>query len=140
MLIDLDRFKEVNYCLGHDAGDKLLVNVSNCLNNILRGDDTLSRAGGDEFMVVLNTLNTFDEAKIIARKLVKAVERINCPNNNDLHVTCSIGIAMYPDHGNNKEALIKNADIAMYRAKRDGKDTFCLFEEEKPGQIKKVKY
>lgn len=138
MLIDLDHFKQVNDTLGHDAGDQLLIEVASKLDDILRGDDTLSRVGGDEFLAILNTLNTYDEAIVVARKLVAAVEKITTIDDNEINVSCSIGIAMYPDHGHDKDTLIKNADIAMYRAKDLGKDTFCLFEEEKT-RLREVK-
>ncbi len=139
MMIDLDHFKQVNDTLGHDAGDQLLIEVANRVKNKLRGDDTLSRAGGDEFMAIMNSLQTYEEASFVASKLVSVIGQIDLFSDDNIKVTSSIGIAIYPDHGHSKSELIKNADIAMYHAKHHGKNTYCLFKEEKITQLKKVK-
>ncbi|HIJ79647.1 MAG: EAL domain-containing protein [Desulfobulbaceae bacterium] len=119
LLMDLDRFKEINDALGHFYGDYVLQKVAIRLRRALRQSDTLSRFGGDEFAVVLPGSNVQD-AKKIAQKIAKFIEQPIMIEGHRLTVGVSIGITMFPDHGNDSESLIQHADLAMYEAKRSG--------------------
>ncbi|MBU2897448.1 diguanylate cyclase domain-containing protein [Vibrio hepatarius] len=130
--IDLDEFKSVNDTFGHDAGDAILVEVSNRILTAIRESDFACRLGGDEFVVCLDLLNDFDVVTVKAQQLL---EIINLPinfNNRTLKVGASIGVSYFPDHTRNKEVLVSLADEAMYRAKQmvgpacfDGRSTIC---------------
>ncbi len=130
MFLDLDRFKIVNDNLGHDTGDILLKQVAERLGGCLRESDTLARLGGDEFIVLLPQLQTADGAQKVANKIVNAVKRPFEVDNHELYVTASVGIAVYPDDGVDADTLIKNADIAMYHTKDQGKNGFNIFTRE----------
>ncbi|MBV1905907.1 MAG: EAL domain-containing protein [Pseudomonadales bacterium] len=130
MFLDLDRFKLVNDTLGHSMGDRLLKAVSNRLQSCLRGGDTLSRIGGDEFALLLPEVRTRDDVVVIAEKIL---DRLSTPfviDGHELYVGASIGIAMYPEAGDSVESLIQNADIAMYHIKGRGKNGFQFFSDE----------
>ncbi|MBM4203698.1 MAG: EAL domain-containing protein [Gammaproteobacteria bacterium] len=130
MFLDLDRFKVVNDNLGHSMGDRLLKAVANRLQSCLRRSDTLSRFGGDEFTLLLPEIRTRDDVVVIAGKIL---DRLNSPfviDGHELFVGASIGIAMYPEGGTSAEALIQNADIAMYHIKSRGKNGYQFFAEE----------
>jgi len=120
MVIDLNEFKEVNDSLGHQAGDKLLLQASQRLKEVLRESDTLARFGGDEFAVILPQTNQ-SQADTLAKRLTMAIRSPFIIENCSLTIGMSIGTAMYPSDGNNSESLIKHADLEMYRAKRDQK-------------------
>jgi len=127
MFIDLDRFKHINDTLGHAAGDDLLQQVAERLKESVRASDTVGRLGGDEFAIVLSFLATARDADVPARKIMA---RFNEPfrlGQAELFVTASIGIAVYPDDSTDQDALIKNADLAMYRAKEEGRNTYKFF-------------
>jgi diguanylate cyclase (GGDEF)-like protein len=127
MFVDLDRFKHINDTLGHAAGDDLLQQVAERLKDSVRASDTVGRLGGDEFAIVLSILATARDADVPARKIMA---RFNEPfrlNQTELFVTASVGIALYPDDSTEQDALIKNADIAMYRAKEGGRNTYKFF-------------
>jgi diguanylate cyclase (GGDEF)-like protein/PAS domain S-box-containing protein len=127
MFIDLDRFKHINDTLGHAAGDDLLQQVAERLKESVRASDTVGRLGGDEFAIVLSFLAAARDADVPARKIMA---RFNEPfrlNQTELFVTASIGIAVYPDDSTDQDALIKNADLAMYRAKEEGRNTYKFF-------------
>jgi diguanylate cyclase (GGDEF)-like protein/PAS domain S-box-containing protein len=126
MFLDLDQFKYVNDTLGHSAGDLLLVEIADRLCGAVREEDTVSRLGGDEFTLLLVDVTTEDAAIRIANKLLRAVESPMLLDGNELSVTTSIGIALFPNDGEDAEALLKNADAAMYRAKDSGRNTFHL--------------
>lgn len=126
IFLDLDHFKDINDTLGHDAGDFLLIELSNRFKSILRKIDTASRLGGDEFIFVLPNTNA-DGASHIAQKLLNMVDKPVKFEENELLVTASIGIAIYPKDGENQETLFKNADSAMYRAKQDGRNKYHFF-------------
>jgi diguanylate cyclase len=117
LLIDLDRFKEINDTLGHDLGDQLLVQVGRRLSATLRQVDTVARLGGDEFAVLLPRVETADGALTVARKLQSSLEEPFALDGLTLDVEASIGVALYPDHGRDPEELLQHADIAMYTAK-----------------------
>jgi diguanylate cyclase (GGDEF)-like protein/PAS domain S-box-containing protein len=128
MFVDLDRFKRINDSLGHAVGDKLLVEIAARLRGSLRDDDTVARMGGDEFLVIINNLSGPDEAAMTARRLVAALRRPVNIEGRELIVTTSVGVSVYPDDSRDADTLIKHADVAMYRAKDEGRNSFQLFE------------
>lgn len=128
LFVDLDRFKRINDSLGHEVGDKLLVEIAHRLRASLREDDTVARMGGDEFLVILNNLAGPDEAAMTARRLVGALRRPVHIEGRELVVTTSLGVSIYPDDSQDADTLIKHADVAMYRAKDEGRNSFQLFE------------
>ncbi|OPH55024.1 hypothetical protein BC351_30370 [Paenibacillus ferrarius] len=115
--IDLDRFKMVNDSLGHNVGDKLLQQVAKRLSSVVRKDDIVSRLGGDEFIIVLQNLQEPEEAILIANELISSIKRPFSVDDNELYINASIGICLYPKHGEDFETLLKHADLAMYQAK-----------------------
>lgn len=129
MFLDLDHFKEVNDTLGHDAGDALLIGLSKRFSSVLREVDTVSRIGGDEFVFLLPNTDA-PGASHIAEKLLKIIETPCDYNGNDMLVTGSIGIAIYPDDGLDQQTLFKNADTAMYLAKESGRNRYHFFSKE----------
>ncbi|HEX5710573.1 MAG TPA: EAL domain-containing protein [Sulfuricurvum sp.] len=129
LFLDLDHFKNINDSLGHTIGDDLLINVSNRMKPIIREEDTLSRQGGDEFIIVLPNTDS-DGAAHVAQKIIDAVSQPYLIKEHELSVTPSIGIALYPIDGNNAEALYQSADIAMYHAKHDGRNCFRFVTPE----------
>ncbi len=128
--IDLDKFKEINDSFGHDAGDTVLKCISKRMKSILREEDTVARFGGDEFGVILNKVHESKQLQSIAKKLTAIINQPITYKNNICSVGVSIGIACYPRHGYMSELLLKNADIAMYEAKRKGRNQFCFFTPE----------
>ncbi len=118
LLIDLDRFKEINDALGHQVGDRLLQLVGQRLDKILRGSDTVARLGGDEFAIVLSNAGS-DQAIQVAEKIVSVINDVFHVENQNLYVGVSIGVALFPEHGDDVSTLIRHADIAMYVAKRN---------------------
>jgi diguanylate cyclase (GGDEF)-like protein len=126
MFLDLDRFKFVNDTLGHSLGDQLLRAIAARLRSVLREGDTIARMGGDEFTVLLTDLSTPTDAAKIAQKLLETVAYPVRVEGHELYATTSIGIALYPSDGDNAEALLKNADGAMYRAKEAGRNSYQL--------------
>ena len=130
LFIDLDRFKNVNDTLGHRIGDELLKEVSHALSGALREVDLVARLGGDEFMVVIEN---FDEPTVlgrIAQKLLDAVARPFRIEEHDIYVTSSIGISVYPDDSDDPEELLKHADVAMYRSKELGRNTYQFLDAD----------
>jgi diguanylate cyclase (GGDEF)-like protein len=130
LFIDLDRFKVINDSLGHDAGDALLVEVAKRLRAVLRASDVVARLGGDEFVVLLEECGDVADVEGIAASLLAELGRPVLLNGHECHTTASIGIAMYPSNGTDAQALTKNADMAMYLAKDDGKNAFRFFSKE----------
>jgi len=130
MFIDLDRFKIVNDTLGHEAGDKLLQEVSTRFKDCLRASDVVSRLGGDEFVVLLQEVTNPEQITIAARKLLSAAMKPIVVQGQECRVTASIGICMYPADAQDEQSLMKNADIAMYLAKEQGKNNFQFFSED----------
>ncbi|MCP4400764.1 MAG: EAL domain-containing protein [bacterium] len=129
LFLDLDKFKDVNDTLGHDAGDELLKLVAVRIQDCLRTSDHVFRLGGDEFTIILNDLtNDIDVAKVVT-KLRETVARSYWIKGHELYLTVSIGISVYPDDGDNVETLVKNADMAMYAAKRE-QEGYRFFTEE----------
>jgi diguanylate cyclase (GGDEF)-like protein/PAS domain S-box-containing protein len=124
LFIDLDRFKDVNDSLGHGAGDKLLQSVAQRLKACVRGSDSVSRKGGDEFVVLLSEITHEEHAARSAEKIIAAVTAAHPIEGRELDVTASIGIALYPRDGADAEILLKAADAAMYRAKAGGRNQY----------------
>ena len=128
LFLDLDGFKHINDSLGHPIGDKLLQSVTQRLVDCVRGSDTVSRQGGDEFVVLLSEVKHLEDAAITARRMLQAVAQVHSIDLHDLHVTASIGISVYPDDGVDAETLVKNADTAMYQAKEKGRQGYQFFK------------
>jgi diguanylate cyclase (GGDEF)-like protein/PAS domain S-box-containing protein len=130
MFIDLDRFKVINDSLGHTMGDRLLQAVSQRLNTCIRKGDTLSRFGGDEFTLLLPEVKGSDAAVQVAEKILSGLKQPFKLSGHELYIGASIGISLFPSTGDSMDALIKNADIAMYRVKKTGKDGYQLFNKD----------
>jgi diguanylate cyclase (GGDEF)-like protein/PAS domain S-box-containing protein len=130
LFIDLDRFKFINDTLGHDAGDKLLKELTTRFSKALRASDIIARLGGDEFVVLIQDLDDAEQAAIVARKILSAALKPVMLAGRECRVTASIGIAVYPRDGEDEQALMKNADIAMYYAKAEGKNNFQFYSAE----------
>ena len=128
LFLDLDRFKHINDTLGHDFGDRVLRNAAQRLLQCVRSSDTVSRQGGDEFVIVLSEIAHSQDAEGCAAKILSALSAPVRIDEHDLYITASIGIATYPDDGNDAETLLKHADLAMYHAKANGFNTFQFFE------------
>ncbi|MCT7949835.1 EAL domain-containing protein [Ancylothrix sp. C2] len=127
MFLDLDRFKIINDTLGHAVGDQLLQCAAQRLRNCLRDQDIIVRWGGDEFILLLPNLNSAEDASSIAQRILEALRPAFDIEQNQLHITSSIGIALYPHDGEDAETLIKNADIALYRAKEEGRNNYQIY-------------
>ena len=130
LLFDLDNFKVVNDSFGHDVGDLLLKKVVLRIKSCLRGNETFARLGGDEFGIMLNDLSSSDQAGQVARRIVTVLHKPFEIASAFLQTTVSVGIAIFPENGKTSEVLFKHADIAMYRAKNNGRNQICFFEEE----------
>jgi diguanylate cyclase (GGDEF)-like protein len=128
--IDLDRFKQINDTLGHEAGDELLKQVASRLKGCLRDSDAVARLGGDEFVVLLTELVEDKYAATVAQKVITTIAKPFVLLGQEFRVTASIGISTYPTDGMDEQTLTKNADIAMYQAKGDGKNQFQFYSEE----------
>jgi diguanylate cyclase (GGDEF)-like protein/PAS domain S-box-containing protein len=130
LFLDLDDFKKVNDSLGHEVGDKLLIEAANRLNLAVRKEDTVGRLGGDEFIVLLRALNDDHNAMDISENLLRVFREPFQIDGRELILTVSIGIAIYPENGNCASDLLRNADSAMYQAKALGRNTYSFFTEE----------
>jgi diguanylate cyclase (GGDEF)-like protein len=128
--IDLDRFKQINDTLGHEAGDQLLKEVATRLKSCLRDSDIVARLGGDEFVVLLTELTEEKYAATVAQKILTSIAKPFILIGQDFRVTASIGISTYPVDGADVQTMTKTADIAMYQAKEDGKDNFQFYSEK----------
>jgi len=124
MMLDLDKFKEVNDTMGHKVGDLLLQAVGERLEGFLRKSDTIARMGGDEFLVLLPEISQKGDMSEVASKIVKEFRRPFLIDDCKINITASIGVAFYPDNGEDVETLMKNSDIAMYHAKKEGRNNF----------------
>ncbi|MFO7945068.1 MAG: sensor domain-containing diguanylate cyclase [Anaerolineales bacterium] len=130
MLMDLDQFKEINDTLGHSVGDQLLQEVANRIKGLLRKSDTIARMGGDEFGIVLSAISKREDAGRVAAKILEGFNQPFLADEHHLTIAASIGIAVYPDDGDNGEDLVKRADIAMYRAKEERAHSYQYFLED----------
>ncbi|MBC8006755.1 MAG: EAL domain-containing protein [Prolixibacteraceae bacterium] len=127
LFLDMDRFKHINDSLGHQVGDKLLQSVAQRLVECVRGSDTVSRQGGDEFVVLLSEMQHAEDAARSADKMLRALAEPHIVAGKELHITASIGISVYPDDGKDAETLIKCSDTAMYHAKDKGRNNYQFF-------------
>ncbi|WP_027573101.1 bifunctional diguanylate cyclase/phosphodiesterase [Bradyrhizobium sp. WSM1743] len=130
LFIDLDQFKQVNDTLGHPCGDQLLCAVANRLREMLRPEDFVARFGGDEFVVFQQNLNAPEDAAALARRIVERLSERYRIDNHLVEIGASVGIALTSPDGTSADTLLKNADMALYRAKADGRGTFCFFRDE----------
>jgi two-component system cell cycle response regulator len=126
MYLDLDGFKQVNDTLGHDVGDKLLNMVAARLAAAVRQEDTVARLGGDEFVIALWELIHADGLARLVSKVIQAVSQPYVINGHTVSVTTSVGVSIYPTHGDDADTLMKNADLALYEAKRAGKNDYRI--------------
>lgn len=130
LFIGLDHFKTINDSIGHEIGDLLLKAVADRLKLSVRNEDTVARQGGDEFIVVLNSIAESLDAAKVAQKILDSLLQPFYIHNNELHISGSIGIAVFPNDGTNAETLLKNSDVAMYHAKKNGRNNFQFFTDE----------
>ncbi|MHB8390109.1 MAG: putative bifunctional diguanylate cyclase/phosphodiesterase [Acidobacteriaceae bacterium] len=128
LFLDLDGFKHINDSLGHAVGDKLLQSVAKRLRDCIRTPDTVSRQGGDEFVVLLQDVREPEDAAVAAIRILKAVAEVHSIDHHDLCVKASIGVSLYPEDGLDAETLIKNADTAMYQAKEHERHSYRFFK------------
>lgn len=136
LFLDLDKFKDVNDTLGHPVGDRLLRLAAERLGAILRSSDTLARLGGDEFAIIQPAVRESNDAITLARKLLDALAAPFALDGHEVHIGASLGIALFPGDGESVDDLLKNADLALYRAKSDGRARFCFFESSMDTEIR----
>lgn len=130
LFIDLDHFKVINDSLGHDVGDQLLQEVAARFVSVVRSEDTVARQGGDEFIVLLSNLESALYAEVVAQKILDVLHQHFLINGKELHISGSIGISLFPDDGEDIWTLLKNSDIAMYHAKKNGRNNCMFFKPE----------
>ena len=130
LFLDIDHFKSINDSLGHNIGDELLKNMSNLIQNTLRPSDFVARVGGDEFVIIIQDYNNYLELSNIVHRIQKYISKPWTIKTNPINISCSIGVAFYPKDGNDVISLMKNADIAMYEAKKLGRNQYHFFTEE----------
>jgi diguanylate cyclase (GGDEF)-like protein/PAS domain S-box-containing protein len=130
LFVDVDRFKHINDSMGHTIGDRLLQSIAQRLLGCVRASDTVSRQGGDEFVILLSEVSHARDAAVCADKILEVLRSAHCIDEHVLHVTASIGIVTYPDDGTDRETLMKHADFAMYHAKENGRDNRQFFKRE----------
>ncbi|MGB7847064.1 MAG: EAL domain-containing protein [Candidatus Acidiferrum sp.] len=135
LFLDLDGFKDINDSLGHSIGDLLLKDVAERLKKWGREQDTLARVGGDEFLIVLSGVKDIPDAAVATERLMDAMAAGFTVQGHSLTVGCSIGVSIFPEHGTDSETLIKNADAAMYSAKKYGRNNFKFFTEDMNAQV-----
>ena len=135
LFLDLDRFKIINDTLGHSTGDALLQEVAARLKGWAREQDTVARVGGDEFVVLLTSIAQASDASVAAQRVISALTADFSVMGNSINVTCSIGISMFPENGRDSEALVKNADAAMYSAKQKGPNNIQFFTKSMNDQM-----
>jgi diguanylate cyclase (GGDEF)-like protein len=128
--MDLDNFKTVNDTLGHMAGNELLKIIGDLMRNDMKDFESVARIGGDEFVFLLSSVNSMEKISDFAKEIMKLVKKPLIISNKEFHLTASIGIALYPDDGKDFNTLMKNADIAMYNAKGQGKNRYEFFTKE----------
>ena len=135
MFMDLDRFKNINDTLGHNVGDQLLLQLSERLSNSVRDGDTIGRFGGDEFAILLDDIDSDNHISTLAEKLLDTLTRPFKINKQELYVTASIGISIFPNDGEDSDTLLRNADVAMYRAKDLGKNNYQFYSDDLSARI-----
>jgi diguanylate cyclase (GGDEF)-like protein len=129
LFVDLDRFKNINDTLGHEAGDQLLQEIASRLSECVGSAGLVARLGGDEFVITLHDAEDPEAVSAMARRLLAAIARPVCLSDHEFRVTASIGISRYPSDGDDERTLMKRADVAMYQAKEDGKNSFAFYSE-----------
>ncbi|MBF0304417.1 MAG: sensor domain-containing diguanylate cyclase [Alphaproteobacteria bacterium] len=127
MYVDLDRFKPINDTLGHEAGDAVLKAVAERLNQALRKVDTVARVGGDEFVVIAESITSVEDAGVVARKILESLREPIAFRTHECRIGCSIGISLFPEHGDDPDTLCRTADSAMYAVKAAGRNDFRIF-------------
>ena len=130
MFMDLDRFKNINDTLGHNIGDKLLVKLTTRLANSMRAGDTIARFGGDEFAILLDDIASEQDISMLAKKILNALEPAFMIDGHEFFITASIGVSLFPNDGEDSETLLRNADVAMYRAKDLGRNNYQFYSNE----------
>ncbi|MGC9386120.1 MAG: putative bifunctional diguanylate cyclase/phosphodiesterase [Hydrogenovibrio sp.] len=135
MFIDLDNFKTVNDTLGHEVGDKLLCNVAGLIQQVLRNYDIIARVGGDEFVIVVNHHGNQHKLIHIIQRVIDKISEVHLVDNHPVKVSASVGVVLYPKDGDSITSLMKNADIAMYEAKNQGKNQYRFFTESLHQQL-----
>jgi diguanylate cyclase (GGDEF)-like protein/PAS domain S-box-containing protein len=135
LFLDLDRFKTINDSLGHSVGDLFVREVAERLKGCAREQDTVARVGGDEFLIVLTSVKDVADAAVAAERIMDAMSAEFSVQGHSLGISCSLGISVFPEHGEDSEALIKNADAAMYCAKESGRDNFRFFTADMNDQV-----
>jgi diguanylate cyclase (GGDEF)-like protein len=129
LFVDLDNFKTINDSMGHSVGDALLQSVARRLQACIRASDTVSRHGGDEFVVLLTEVTTAQDTVIVAGKLITAMLEPHLIGSHSVHITVSVGISLYPEDAESAESLLSRADAAMYSAKKSGRNTYRRFNQ-----------
>ncbi len=137
VILDLDRFKEINDVYGHNVGDLLLVEIANRLTTTIRECDVVSRLGGDEFVIIQSDLKNISDCEIVLQRLLEYISRPFYIESHELSVTASAGISVFPDHGADGESLLKCADLAMYSAKNKGKNNYQFYTSSMSTSINK---
>ena len=130
LFLDVDNFKKINDTLGHDAGDEIVINISNIMQAELRSYDIIARVGGDEFVIIVSKYHNHIELNHIIERILSQISQDQIVRNQVINVSASIGVAFYPKDGTDGQALMKSADIAMYEAKKQGKNQHHYFTEE----------
>jgi diguanylate cyclase (GGDEF)-like protein/PAS domain S-box-containing protein len=130
LFLDLDKFKHINDSIGHELGDKLLQSVAKRLSDSVRSSDTVSRLGGDEFLILVSEAHSAVDASLAAEKIITALASPHTIGEHELHITTSIGISIFPGDGDNPETLMQNADTAMYQAKEHGRNNYQFFKDD----------
>lgn len=130
LLIDLDRFKHVNDTLGHPSGDILLKHVAARLTNSVRDSDTIARLGGDEFIILLSPIMYYQEINVITNRVMEQISQPFMIENQEMYISASIGVSLYPDHTKDRDKLIKYADMAMYKAKASGRNQVTTYSHD----------
>lgn len=136
LYLDLDNFKMINDSYGHETGDRVLISVTQRLKNTIRASDILARIGGDEFVIVLTDIKSKEDVSVVAKKILEALKEPVIIENKKFNLSFSIGIAIYPVDSNDIETLFKYADIAMYKAKKEGKNRYEFINEKLKEEIK----
>jgi diguanylate cyclase (GGDEF)-like protein len=134
LFMDLDRFKLINDSLGHSAGDQLLIEATRRIRGCIRTEDVLARQGGDEFIILLDELATGEQAGAVAERLLEALSAPVFLGGHECRISCSVGIAVFPNDAADPEEMVKKADIAMYSAKADGKNAYRFFSPDLQSQ------
>jgi diguanylate cyclase (GGDEF)-like protein/PAS domain S-box-containing protein len=135
LFLDLDKFKDINDSRGHSVGDLLLQEVAERLKRFAREQDTVARLGGDEFLIMLTHVKDVSDAAVAAERLMDTMTAEFVVQEHSLHVSCSVGISIFPEHGADAETLIKNADAGMYSAKESGRKNFRFFTDDMNAQV-----